>query len=76
MAVCWFPQADLARELDEGVPYSTGGQTRALLGDEKAGTAGDWELMITPLYIPLKRLLGRGMQRKPARFTELGVADR
>jgi hypothetical protein len=33
-------------------------------------------LLITPLYIALKCLLGAGMQRQLAGFTKLGVADR
>lgn len=34
MTIRYSPQANLSRELDEGGPYGTGGQTRALLGDE------------------------------------------
>ena len=73
MAVGGASQADLARELDKGGSYPTRSQSRALLRDEKAGTAWDGILLITPLYRALKCLLGRGMQRKPARFAELGI---
>ena len=75
MAVREPSQADLAGELDKGSSYRTRDQPRALLGDEKAGTAWDRVLLVPSLYIALKCLLSTGMQRQPARFTKLGVAD-